>query len=471
MQTSRRAFLGSSLAGLACYGLGRHSAGGQIPPFQPFFLHVVIPNGFDNSYLFDARPLKFTQANWIQNYSEEESILVKDTQDRKAYFRPWAHSLWQSHKDKFSVLLGVHQSAGFDGHDQNMNQLFSGNPFGGNYFLNIADGKLEGLNSVSLGDFFPFSVVTNPENTLNVNYNTLKNLVDNSQGNSLMEVDPLDTLLSHHYLETSRSMSDGNWKMALKGFAGGVESIPSFKAKIQKMVLPNNPEAGRFEKLLSGVKTVFQSGLTQRLQLVITENDLKENENLFFDAHDSASCARYPEMAKILSERIGDVLQMLNTTPLFEGSSESLLSHTTVLISSEFGRTMRQLGSAINATGTDHNPYTGLCLVAGRGIKSGLILGETDAAALDENNQFSDLNGFHRIIDSNLLNVTGKGFDYQTGRSFNYLSEKIVRKEVLNIDAVVNTLVQAGQLPKEIIRLNDERLDPTPAPIIQTLLS
>jgi hypothetical protein len=132
---------------------------------------------------------------------------------------------------------------------------------------------------------------------------------------------------------------------------------------------------------------------------------------------------------------------------------------------------MRQLGSAINATGTDHNPYTGLCLVAGRGIKSGLILGETDAAALDENNQFSDLNGFHRIIDSNLLNVTGKGFDYQTGRSFNYLSEKIVRKEVLNIDAVVNTLVQAGQLPKEIIRLNDERLDPTPAPIIQTLLS
>ena len=45
-------------------------------------------------------------------------------------------------RDRFSVLNGVYMTPSFDGHLQNMNFLFTGNPFGGDSFvphLNLAE--------------------------------------------------------------------------------------------------------------------------------------------------------------------------------------------------------------------------------------------------------------------------------------------------------------------------------------------
>jgi hypothetical protein len=42
---------------------------------------------------------------------------------------------------------------------------------------------------------------------------------------------------------------------------------------------------------------------------------------------------------------------------------------TTVLVSSEFSRTLRQRDRPIDATGTDHNPYCNSLLVAGKEIR------------------------------------------------------------------------------------------------------
>ena len=469
MQKSRRAFLGSSLTGLAMYGFYNRFAGAQNQILKPLFLHVVVPNGFDNSYLFDARPLKFTQAGWIQNYSNKEPILVSDSLERKSYFSDAAKTLWDLHGDKFSVLNGVYQSSGFDGHDQNMNQLFSGNPFGGNYFLNAVESKSDGLNSVSVADSFPFSVVTNQENTLVVDFGTLKNLVDSVSGSVVSGASPVDELLTNHYASKASGLAEGQWKSALLSYTNGLASIPGFKSNLKRVNLSVGQEATRFEKALDSVSALLRSGLTQRVQLVISEQDLSEQGDFVMDAHDATSCAKYPTLSTLLAQRIGEVLKMLNQTPAFEGSSDSLLSQTTVLFSSEFARTMRQTGSPIDATGTDHNPNSGLCLVAGKGVKTGQILGETDAAALDESGQFTDLNAFHKSVDQNILNVMGKGYDYETGKSYVHPSESVVRKQVLNIDSVVNTLIEIGNLPKTLTRVTDERLDPTAAPLVKSL--
>src|ERR1019366_6217460 len=52
--------------------------------------------------------------------------------------RSWATRLIEPLKpfrDRFSVLNGVVMATGFDGHDQNMNFLLTGDPFGGESFV------------------------------------------------------------------------------------------------------------------------------------------------------------------------------------------------------------------------------------------------------------------------------------------------------------------------------------------------
>ena len=106
-----------------------------------FFLMIVLSGGADSSYMFDARPLSMTAAGKIQNY------LGKDpdpwagrngiTAGATSLIKPLA-----PFKDRFSVMNGVVMTPSFDGHAQNMNFLFTGDPFGGDSFiphLNLAE--------------------------------------------------------------------------------------------------------------------------------------------------------------------------------------------------------------------------------------------------------------------------------------------------------------------------------------------
>ena len=93
--------------------------------------------------MFDARPLAMTAAGKIQNYLGQDPApwtgkngLITGATSLVKPLSPF--------KDRFSVMNGVVMTPSFDGHAQNMNFLFTGDPFGGDSFiphLNVERGR------------------------------------------------------------------------------------------------------------------------------------------------------------------------------------------------------------------------------------------------------------------------------------------------------------------------------------------
>ena len=82
---------------------------------------------------------------------------------------------------------------------------------------------------------------------------------------------------------------------------------------------------------------------------------------------------------------------------------------TTFLVSAEFGRTMRQNYVPFANTGTDHNPASNMFLIGGKGIRGGMVIGESDFRASDET-----LSKAHLTIDPVKEKLVGRPFDFST---------------------------------------------------------
>ena len=72
--------------------------------------------------------------------------------------------------------------------------------------------------------------------------------------------------------------------------------------------------------------------------------------------------------------RIAALLKGLNDTPF--DAKRSMFDVTTVMVASEFGRTMRALDMPIDQTGTNHNQFSNSILIGGKGIRAGMVIGE-----------------------------------------------------------------------------------------------
>ena len=95
-----------------------------------FFLMIVLSGGADSSYMFDARPLAMTAAGKIQNYLGQDPAPWKGSNGLITGATSLVKPL-NPFRDRFSVMNGVVMTPSFDGHAQNMNFLFTGDPFGG----------------------------------------------------------------------------------------------------------------------------------------------------------------------------------------------------------------------------------------------------------------------------------------------------------------------------------------------------
>ena len=198
---------------------------------------------------------------------------------------------------------------------------------------------------------------------------------------------------------------------------------------------------------------------------------VRNNQIFSIDAHSSDQAKQYPMLAMAISSAISAILDFLESTPTNAEGTESLLNSTTILISSEFGRTMRQLDAPIDNTGTDHNALTSLCLVGGKGITSGLILGATDMASLDSEGKVQGLNVCHQSLDDKLLKLMGQGFDYKTGTSFVDIAPEFDSTRYLNIDSVIITVLKCVDAPLEQFRTLSARQGGDLAPLVTSLLS
>jgi hypothetical protein len=134
------------------------------------------------------------------------------------------------------------------------------------------------------------------------------------------------------------------------------------------------------------------------------------------------------------------------------------------MITSEFGRTMRQYGQPIDATGTDHNTYSNTVILGGKGIRPGLVVGASDFRSSTEK-----LSPAHLSVDGGKVRVMGKPFDFAKMIPRDDLLQTLDPDQYLNFNSVVNTVYSAfGVDPSKFRKLTNS--GPI-APVLNGLLS
>jgi hypothetical protein len=173
-----------------------------------------------------------------------------------------------------------------------------------------------------------------------------------------------------------------------------------------------------------------------------------------FDTHSPEDAKQQPLIFTTLVDEIKTFFDYLSTTPLSNQFPKPIIQYTTFMITSEFGRTMRQEGADINNTGTDHNPYGNSVLIGGKGIRGGLVIGETDCRQLDSSQQFVDVSEGHRKVDPGLIKMMGKPLDFSTGKAKDSMPETIDRLNHLTIGSLINTIGTIMHLPENKMHMD-----------------
>ncbi len=412
-----------------------------------FFLHLMFPGGFDASYLFDARPLAMTAAGLIQNYSGLEPMLWEGSNGVQTWATAKAEIL-RPLKDDITVINGVIMTPAFNGHTQNLNYLLTGNPSGGESFMphlnhNASplplDGILEGevyANQNNFSNFIPLSLTD------------AKTLLDSVKNKQPMD---LQTKL-WNYID-SRYAANG---LGRGGFSEGVrkmqQALPE-ASRLEDLVRQVEPFEATTIPFMGVVGEFFKKGISRSAVLI---EDLP-----LIDCHAGTDAKKCPAFAEKIATKIKDTLTYLKNTPY--DSKRSLLDVTTVMYSSEFSRTMRQGETEFASTGTDHNNFGNSIVLAGKGIKGGQVIGQTDFRSATE-----VLSKAHLVVDDGKRITIGRPFDFATGRNREDLPETFDLKDYLSIGSVINTLYRSFGVNESKYRELDR--NGYKAPLISTLL-
>lgn len=469
---SRRSLLKSTAATAAAVSLptgGLFSFGDTALAAEdrPFFLFVTIPDGMDSSYLFDARPLALTAAGIKSNYLGEEPVIWEGRNGQKTLATALTASL-KPFRDDFSVLNGVVMAASFDGHNQNLNFLLTGNPFGGDSFiphLNKLDPRGERrtpLDAVQTGRLF--AEISNDDASLPLSPREARALVTR-----LAAVDPLATDDPVYLAIANRFRANeggqGRFSKAASLMRDGFGSAPRLAAMLRGMELPpeRDPQdtSGAFDDSLAIVASLFKAGTT-RSAVVEVRPDAEPNQFALLDTHSADAARRSGAMIGSVAAKVARIFGMLKATPTSDG--RSLFDRTVILVASEFSRTMRQTSFKIDQTGTDHNPLTNSVLIGGAGIKGGLVLGESDTQTVDETPT-----GAHLALDRSHLMIMGRPFDFATMRPSLTRPNEYHAGEYLSFASVANTIYRRFGI-EDGKHFTLERNGPA-APVISALLA
>lgn len=452
---SRRKFLSYTAAGggaLLLPAMGaREAAAAAADPH--FFLMIVLNGGADPAYMFDARPLSMTRAGRIQNYLGQEPFPWRGRNGIATLASPLVKPLLP-YRDWFSVLNGVYMAPGFDGHLQNMNFLFAGNPFGGESFiphLNLAEtGRPPAsLDAVSPSAALPV-IVDNHAAVVSLNPWAAAGL-----GASLRQLRPIQSgdRLAEFVRGRVKANGGGPGRFAAgaQRMLAGLEGAPAVHRQLAKLV-PPHPEADAEQQAVDLVAQCFRQSIARAAIYVLPE---------FFDVHAAEQARQQPRLFATAIARLAGILEALDETPF--DRHRSMIDVTTVMVTSEFGRTMRVADAPVHATGTNHNALSNSVLLGGKGVRGGLVVGASDLA--DERAQAS---GAHRAMDPALEKTMGTPFDFATLRPITELADEFDIEDHLTIGSVINTVYDLFEVPEGRYRALGRNLPV--APVLRGLL-
>ncbi|HEX4924927.1 MAG TPA: DUF1501 domain-containing protein [Bdellovibrionales bacterium] len=452
---SRRQFIQFAGAGTLTYflpglpGLRAQNAATN----DHFFLQLFVPGGFDSSLLFDARPLAMTQAGLIHNYPGKEPVKWEGTNGQWTWASPFAEPL-NALKNELSICNGLLMAPSFDGHDQNTNYYLSGNPFGGDCFLPHLNEYGTKLPIDAALNQMLFATIDNGGNMVPMDYYTLQTLIEKLKADAPLDMnDPLWQFISGRYKENAELAPAG---MFSRGSAMMMRSLPT-AAALESIVkqIKLGSTTGDSTAFLYVVGELFKARIART---AIFSPSFQQQ----VDCHDVNSAKNHHLVAGALVDYIVKTVAFLKATP-FDGT-RSLYDVTTVSITSEFSRTMRQAGRKIDDTGTDHNNLTNTIILCGKGIKGGLVLGESDFRVVGE-----QLSGAHKKRDLQTVKSMGKPFDFSTFKPRADLPEEYDYRNYLHVHSVVNTLYELFGVPKTKWRAPER--DAPPSPVLKPLLA
>jgi hypothetical protein len=419
-----------------------------------FFLNFIISGGVDASYLFDARPLQMTDAGKLQNYLYKNSAagipvlndprpqLWTGTNGGTTLVTPLVQKLapWRQH---YSIINGVVMLAnGLVGHGQNMYFLFNGQSGNGPSFVPIM-GHAHGapLDSVHIGGF---------EGDANEPPQNFSGSVVLSSGAGLALAQ--DLRQGPGLDLNSRSAKFIQERLAVHGAGSGLFSQGSRKLLNGLQRAPQLAEALKSvtdDPNLSGLQAALGVAFQYFTRGVTTCMTIMVDHDPDIDTHDSGSAQDQLNKYRVIVDELALIFDWLTKTPFDATSGRSLLDVTTVMISSEFSRTMRQQGSRIDATGTDHNPLTNTVLLAGKRIQGGLIVGGSDLEDVDADGHFLNVSKAHLNQDPGLFNIMGRPLDFERLGPRPGLPETFVLEDYLTFPSIVNTLFYLSGVKEE----------------------
>jgi len=455
MNPSRRDFMRFTLGGAGTLVLpGGGLLQAATPQDEPhFFLMIVLNGGADNSYMFDARPLSMTQAGKIQNYLGREpspwmgrnGVGARATSLIKPLIPFW---------DRFSILNGVYMTPSFDGHLQNMNFLFTGNAFGGDSFiphLNMPETGHEPQSLDGIMSSDPLVVTIN-------NHSGVVPLQPRSVAGLSTALQRIQPLRSGDDLTefirgrlSANSVGPGRLSAAAALMRSGLDRAPQVHHQLAQL----NPPAPNLSPEQQTVALI-----TQCFRLSISRSAIYAPSE-FFDVHATEQARTQPKLFTSAMIKIATLLRGLADTPFDD--RRSMFDVTTVMVASEFGRTLRAPDAPVDATGTNHNQFSNSILLGGKGIRAGLVIGASD---LDE--ETDEASSAHVQLDPLLEKSMGRPFDFATLTPRTDLPEHFDIKDYLTIGSVVNTIYALFGVPKEHYRVLRRELPV--APVLRGLI-
>lgn len=419
-----------------------------------FFLMIVLSGGADASYMFDARPLAMTAAGKIQNYLGEDPFPCAGrngiTSAATSLIKPLL-----PFKDRFSVMNGVVMTPSFDGHAQNMNFLFTGDPFGGDSFiphLNLAETghNPDAVDAIVPADQADFTAL-NHSGVIPLEPKVLRGLPERlRQLPPAHGGDPLTSFVRSRI--EAAAQGSGRLSGGASLMLTALDNSPVVHRKLAALSA-SDPDQSTEKQSIALIAECFRLSLSRAAIYVLPEQ---------FDVHAPELAKAQPRLFGGAIEKVAALLQGLADTPY--DAKRSMFDVTTVMVASEFGRTMRAPDMAIDATGTNHNQYSNSILMGGKGIRGGMVIGASDMADL-----ISPISKAHLAVDPVLEKTLGMPFDFKTMRPRADLPEAFDVEDYLTIGSVVNTLYAVFDVPQPHHRTLG--LGKRAAPVLQGLIS
>jgi hypothetical protein len=470
---NRRVFASGSaaVAGGSLVGLpGRAQAQTGNPHF---LLMMCISGGIDTSYLFDARPLAMTDKGKIQNYlyknadssvalpSDPSPIVMTGSNGGKTLRTSLTDPLIKYQSD-FTVINGVGMDPnGFVGHGNNMYYLFTNSPNPGrdSWLPYIGATSNSPLEYVHIGGF------EGDGNQAPTNFSGSIQLLPGQGGNLANalkngpQIDLQSPLMKQIFARINANAAGaGIFSKGAAKMGAGLTKAPELAETLKKV---SSGQGGtEFASALDLAIAYFRGGVTSSATIMYDRDPV-------LDTHGGSSAQKQPDLFKVVVSDLELLFKTLKETPFDVNAGLSFFDVTTVVITSEFSRTMRQNGNNIDSTGTDHNPLTNTVIVAGKGIKGGQVIGASDNENVDDaSGELLNVSDAHKQKDPQLINIMGRPFDFATSTPRTDLPAAYDMKDYLLFPSIANTLMEMFKVPSQ----KHFRIGSEAAPIVKNLL-